>query len=128
MNEETLFKESLDFVKANLDATFDAVPGYLRDFWMLGEDAKLDDPSTTKQGSVFMYALLAYKKSQNVMEFQLEQEEIFELFDNWQIVLSLAEINEKTDIKVKPIKLFDFDNLASEIEKTVNEIVSGSQK
>jgi len=72
-----------------------------------------------------MYALIAYKKSQNKMEFRLKPEEIFELFDTWQIVLSLAEINEKTDIKVKPIKLFDFNNLGSEIEKVVNGIVSG---
>lgn len=126
MNEEKLFQESLSFIGANLDATFDAVPGYLRDFWMITENAELGDPSTTKQGSVFMYALMAYKKSQNKMEFRLNPEEIFELFDTWQIVLSLAEINEKTDIKVKPIKLFDFDNLASEIEKVVNGIVSGS--
>lgn len=28
MNEATLFAESLTFIKANLDATFDAVPGY----------------------------------------------------------------------------------------------------
>jgi len=125
MNEEKLFRESLSFIKSNLDATFDAVPGYLRDFWMITENAELDDPSTTKQGSVFMYALMAYKKSQNKMEFRLKPEEIFELFDTWQIVLSLAEINEKTDIKVKPIKLFDFNNLGSEIEKVVNGIVSG---
>lgn len=126
MNEETLLKESLDFIKANLDATFDAVPSYLRDFWMIGENEKLDDPSTTKQGSVFMYALLSYKKSQNKTEFRLKPEELFELFNNWQLVLSLAEINEKTDIKVKPIKLFHFDDLGSEIEKVVNGIISGS--
>lgn len=93
---------------------------------MVGENAKLDNPSTTKQMSVFMYPLLSYKKSLNQTKFRLKQDEFFELFDNWQIVLSLAEINEKTDIKVKPIKLFHFDELRSEIEKVVNGIISAS--
>jgi|SRR5690606_9198572 len=124
MNEETLFQESLNFIKANLGATFNAVPGYLRDFWMIEGDLSPDDPTTTKQWSVFMYALLAYKKSKNITEFRLGQDEFFKLFDDWQIVLSLAEINEKTDMKVKPIKLFDFDELGSEVEKTVNDLVN----
>ena len=31
-------------------------------------------------------------------------------FITFQTILSLAEINARTDISIKPIKLFDFDN------------------
>lgn len=124
MNEETLFEESLNFIKANLDATFAVVPGYLRDFWMIKDELSPSDPSTTKQWSVFMYALLAYKKSKNIMEFRLGEYEFVELFDSWQIILSLAEINEKTDIVIKPVKLFDFDELGSQVEMIMKSLVS----
>lgn len=122
MNEATLLAESLTFIKANLDTTFDAVPGYLRDFWMINSDSTLDDPTTTKQGSVFMYALITYKKSKNMMEFRLEPEKLFEPFDSWQMALSLAEINEKTDLRVPQIKLFQFDELSFEVERILETL------
>ena len=121
MNEETLFEESLSFIKSNLDATFEVVPGYLREFWMIEGDSDPNDPSTIKQWSVFMYALLEYKKSKNITKFRLAQGELYELFNTWQVILSLAEINEKTDISIKPVKLFDFDHLATEIEVIVKD-------
>jgi len=34
----------------------------------------------------------------------------------------LAEINEKTDIAIKPIKLFNFDQLGTAIEKIVEDL------
>lgn len=122
MDDETLFQESLIFIQSNLNVTFEFVPGYLREFWMIKNDSNPDDPSTTKQWSIFMYALLTYKKSKNIMEFRLGKDEFFELFDSWQIILSLAEINEKTDIVIKPIKLFDFDQLGKAIEKIVEDL------
>jgi len=128
MNEETLFEESLSFIKDNLDVTFAVVPRYLRDFWMLKADSNPSDPSATKQWSVFMFALLAHKKSKNIMEFRISEDEFFELFDSWQIILSLAEINEKTDIAIKPIKLFDFDELGSEVEMIMKNVVGVTPK
>ena len=122
MDDETLFEESLSFIKSHLDATFEVVPGYLRDFWMIKDHSNPDDPSTLKQWSVFMYALLEYKNSKNITEFRLGQDEFLELFQTWQVILSLAEINEKTDIAIKPIKLFDFDHLATEIEWIVRDL------
>lgn len=56
------------------------------------------------------------------MEFHLEPEKLFELFDSWQMALSLAEINEKTDIRVPQIKLFQFDELSFEVERIVETL------
>ena len=117
MNEEELFLESLDFIKMNLDVTFDEVPEHLTDFWRLDNftDLYREDLASTKQWSVFMYALLAYKKEKNIMEFKLRVNEFVDLFITWQTILAIAEVSLKTDINVKPVKLFDFDNLNDDI-------------
>src|SRR5690606_24154024 len=98
-NEEELFLESLDFIKMNLDVTFDEVPEHLMDFWRLDDfpDLYREDLASTKQWSVFMYALLAYKKGKNIMEFKLRIDEFVDLFITWQTILAIAEVTLKTD-------------------------------
>ena len=44
------------------------------------------------------------------MEFKMQIAQLKDYFITFQTLLSLAEINAKTDISIKPIKLFDFDN------------------
>jgi len=118
MNDEKLFTESLSFIKSNLDITFDRAPQHLLDFWRLDDllDLHKDDLVSTKQWAVFMYALLAYKKRKDITEFKIEIETFIDLFMNWQTILALAEVSLKSDIKIRPIKLFDFDNLNADIE------------
>ena len=118
MNDEKLFTERLSFIKENLDITFDRAPQHLVDFWRLDDllDLHKDELVSTKQWSVFMYALLAYKKRKDITEFKMEIETFVDLFVTWQTILALAEVSLKTDIKIKPIKLFDFDDLNADIE------------
>lgn len=118
MNDEKLFTESLSFIKSNLDITFDRVPQHLMDFWRLDDfpDIPVYELAFTKQWGVFVYALLDYKMRQNITEFKMEIDMFIQLFMTWQTILALAKVSQETDIKIKPVKLFDFDNFDGEIE------------
>lgn len=118
---EERLKASFDFISRNFNATFDKVPKELRESWY----CELNSDDEDQRGfawSVFMYALLFKKKSEGVESFSMDEDRLSELFTNWQVCLSAAEINEVTDIKIKPFKIFDIENL----EKEKIEISYGS--
>lgn len=118
MNDEKLFLESMAYIKANLDVTFDQVPEHLIAYWQMDDVFGSSDEElpATKQWGVFMYALLLYKERKSEMEFKMEIEAFIDLFKTWQTFVALAEVARKTDINIKPVKLFDFDNFDGEIE------------
>jgi len=124
MNEEKLFDESLSFIKSNLDAAFDAVPGHLRDYWRITDKSKQGDPYAMMQWSIFMYALVCFKESKNIWELDMREDEVFDLFCDWQLILFFGETDGESDLAITSVKLFDFDELDSELRKMMKRFES----
>lgn len=121
MNEEKLFDDSLSFIKSNLDATFDAVPGHLRDYWRITDKSKQGDPYAMMQWGIFTYALVCFKESKNIGEPDMLEHEVFDLFCDWQLILFFGANAGKSNVSIQSIKLFDFDVLGSELKKIVKD-------
>lgn len=66
------------------------------------------DPSF--QWTVFMYILMKVKTKQGIFEYTISTEDLNQKFIDWQLMLSAAEVNEKTEVNIRPFKLFDLDN------------------
>lgn len=122
MDEEILFQQSLSFIKENLDATFDAVPGYLRDYWRITDNPNTGNRDATIQWSIFLYALDCYKESKNIRQFDMQEDEVFDLFCGWQLILFFGEKDGKSILPIKSVKLFGFDELDSELRKMVKRL------
>lgn len=112
MTQKQLEQASFKFIENNLDSTFDAIPDFLLDLWTLDDGNGIIDDAGDKcdEFTFFLYAFLLYKKRQGLKSFAQDQDELDRLFDVFQMILGMAIISRNTDIKVKPIKMFDFDN------------------
>lgn len=112
MNTQELQKKSFDFIDKNLHVTFDKVPEELRISWIVDDPVEYlnSDYTERHEYAVFMYALMVYHKNKGLKKFEMQINQLQDYFITFQTLLSLAEINAKTDISIKPIKLFDFDN------------------
>lgn len=108
--KENLLKESTDFIANNLDCFSDKVPVHLLDSWCIKEESDMNKIIDTYQWTVFIYALLKYKERSGLKEFQTSIEDLLKSFETWQLILGCAEVSRITDVKTKPMKLFDFDN------------------
>lgn len=62
--------------------------------------------------AVFTFGFLQYDLISNQVpegvKRSFAESEILRLFDVWQLKLALAEVNRKTEVKVKPLPLFAF--------------------
>ena len=112
METRDLQQKSYDFITNNLQATFNQVPPELRLFWIVDDPYEyLKSEQEDKPAySVFIYALLEYKKRKGFKKVEIAISQLHDYFVTFQMLLSFAEIDEKTDISIKPIKIFDFDN------------------
>lgn len=111
MNErDKALKESFDFISSNLNINFDEIPQDLVRSWSY--DFKSGDERQYEFAwTIFTYVLLCAKKSKGVFEFSESEERLTKLFSDWQLCLSLVEINAVTDLKVHPFNIFDVENL-----------------
>ena len=111
MNKEKLLEESIKFINENPDCLFNEVPQHLIEFWTT-DNFKNEDLKATEEWSVFMHILI-FRKEVGV-EFEIEIEKFEKMRQNWQNILAIISVNNLTEIKVKPFKIFDiesFENL-----------------
>lgn len=107
MKNEKLLKESLNFINENPDCLFNEVPQYLIEYWTT-DNFNNKDLEATEQWTVFMYILLL--KKEPGVEFGIEVEEFEKLKHYWQDALALISVNNLTEVKIKPFKIFDIEN------------------
>jgi hypothetical protein len=107
MNNQQLFKESLSFINENLNCLSNEVPQYLIEYWTT-ENFNNEDLKATEQWSVFMHILLSRKEIG--VEFQIEIDEFEKMRHNWQNILAIISVNNLTEIKIEPFKVFDIEN------------------
>ena len=108
MNKQILLKESLKFVNENPDCLFDKIPQHLIEFWRT-DNFMNEDLKATDQWAIFMHILI-FKKEVGV-EFEIEIERFEKMKQNWQNILAIISANNLTEIKIKPFKIFDLENL-----------------
>ena len=104
---DLILKESLEWIRRNPDATNQDVPSDLREKWMI---ESTDEPENSGfQLAVFTFGFcqrqLAGKGEQKL---EIAASRVLELFQIWQMKLGLAEVNEKTELKSRPVALYDF--------------------
>lgn len=108
-DDETLLELSFSFISENVNVLSDEIPDYLIDYWTLDE-FNLETVEGVPQFTIFFYSLLKYKWLQDIKEFKMPIDDIYNLFKKWQTFLVALNLELKTDVVVKPFKLFDFDN------------------
>lgn len=108
-------KKSIEYISKNQKATSADIPLKLLCFWKLDqEDKDIDmEIEDSDEWTIFLYALILYKKKQGLAGFEIEVDEIIEYFEAWQVIVQTALLSKLTDVKVKPFKFFDFDNVLS---------------
>jgi hypothetical protein len=106
MNNEKLFKESIEFINENPNCLSNEVPHHLIEYWTT-DNFKNEDLKATEQWSVFMHILI-FKKEIGV-EFSIEIDEFGKLLFHWQAMLFALSENNLTEIKIKPFRIFDME-------------------
>jgi hypothetical protein len=107
MNNEKLFKESIQFINENPNCLSNEVPQYLIEYWTT-DNFNNEDLKATEQWSVFMHILI-FKKELGV-EFSIEIDEFEMLRFHWQAMLFAISKNNLTELRIKPFKIFDIEN------------------
>lgn len=112
MTQDLLQQKSFKFIDNNLDSTFDKIPDDLLELWILNEeqDSANESEEQCDKFTYFLYAFLKYKEGQGLSRLSPDEDELFDLFNAFQVILGMAMISRSTDVQVKPIKMFDFDN------------------
>jgi hypothetical protein len=102
-----MLDESIAWIRNHSTATNHDIPVTLRDSWIYNRNDDSDTPGY--QLAVFTYGLCTRRLAGKAgKEFSISASEIIHLFELWQMKLGLAEVNEKTEVKTKPLPLFDF--------------------
>jgi len=104
---DIILEESLEWIRRNPNATNQDVPPDLREKWMI---ETTDEPENSGfQLTVFTFG---YCQRQLVgkgeQKLEIAASRVLELFQIWQMKLGLAEVNERTELKSKPVALYDF--------------------
>ncbi|WP_318640068.1 hypothetical protein [Flavobacterium ardleyense] len=108
-DDDTLFKISLAFISENLDTYSDEIPDYLIDYWML-KDFDMNNIEGVPQFTIFTYALIEHNSKKGNEEFEMQIEDFFGLFEQWQTLLVAVNLEFQTNAVFKPFKLFDFSD------------------
>ena len=107
MTKDPRLDESIGWIRDHPKATNHDVPAKLRDGWVYNRGE--DDALPGYQLAVFTYGLCQHRLASGAgNSFTISATEILRLFELWQMKLGLAEVNEKTDVKTKPLPLYDF--------------------
>lgn len=117
-----LVKRSTDFIAQNPNAKSDEIPADLLNFWCY--DGDLNQPLDDDHDSwtVFLFALINYRKNQGVESFDVSIEDMVKYFQDWQILVNAALVSMNTNAKITPFPMFDFDNIEKiEFEVTFDE-------
>lgn len=113
-----LIKASTDFIAKNPNAMSNEIPRELLDVWAF--DGNLNQPVEEDDSwTVFLFALLNYKRNQGRKDFVLDVHEMNKTFQDWQVLVNAAMISQRTTAKISPFPMFDFDNI-EKIEFEVN--------
>lgn len=107
MNNEKLFKESIQFINENPNCLSNEVPPYLIEYWTT-YNFNNEDLKATEQWSVFMHILI-FRKELGVV-FSMEIDEFEMLRFHWQAMLFGISKNNQTELIIKPFKIFDTTN------------------
>lgn len=110
MENQELMKKSFKFIEKNMHITNYQLPEELLRFWQVDDPVEYlnDENGDKSQYTIFMYALMLYHKNKGKMQFDMKVDKLYDYFYTFQTLLAFAEISRKTDITIKPIKLFDF--------------------
>mgnify|MGYP001552813431 CR=1 FL=1 len=106
-----MLRQSCAWIKDHWNATNLEVPDEFVRQWMYepGEDEM--EPNGFFLG-VFTFGYLQHQIIANNVPTGVRQSvpasRLFELFQVWQLKLAMAEIHRKTDVRMKPMPLFDF--------------------
>lgn len=107
---KNLLRVSTDFIAQNPNAMSDEIPRELLDFWAF--DGDLNQPIEEDDSwTVFLFALINYKKSQELDCFNISMEEMIKTFQDWQVLVNAALVSQRTNAKITPFPMFDFDNI-----------------
>lgn len=105
---ENLLKQSMEYVQKNIHAKTDELPMELLAHWVV-EDIEHENQD---QWTIFMTAYMTRKSlNKKNHEFKIETEELMRIFNDWQILLSAVLATQMSDMKLKPLPAFDFENI-----------------
>src|SRR6056297_2679456 len=112
MDTQELQQKSFQFIEKNPNVTFNELPNELLYHWLVDDPEEYlnSEYENKHEYTVFMYALIYFHKNKGLSKFEMNVEQLQEYFITFQTLLAFAEINKKTEIRIAPIKLFDFDN------------------
>lgn len=107
MTNDPRLDESIAWIRNHPSAANHDVPAKLRDSWVYDRE---EDPALPGYHlAVFTYGLCQHRLAGGAgNSFTISAAEILRLFELWQMKLGLAEVNEKTEVKTKPLPLYDF--------------------
>lgn len=108
MATDSLFEESIAWIRDHPCATNHDIPGNLRGSWVY--DREDDRAMPGYQLAVFAYGLFQSRliESGGNKSLTVSASEISQLFELWQMKLGMAEVHEKTEVKSKPLSLYRF--------------------
>ena len=113
-----LIKASTDFIAQHPNAMSNEIPSELLDVWAF--DGDLNQPIEEDDSwTVFLFALINYKKNQGLEGFNIDIHEMIKTFQDWQVLVNAAMVSQRTNAKITPFPMFDFDNI-EKIEFEVN--------
>jgi hypothetical protein len=104
--QANLLKESVDFIKKNIEAKTSEIPEYLLKYWVVPATAEYGKASAMHCNYVFWYALQTYYK--HLWE-DFDTLRLISLFEQFQLIIRVA-LGEEKDVRINSVNLFDFDN------------------
>ena len=107
-----LLQESFDLIKASPNLSSSDISLELIDYWRMDDPTDVDEENDDAW-TIFMYAYLLYKKNQGLESFQVKTEELMQIFEDWQFIISLTFVNKIGRFSIQPFPLLDFDNIQS---------------
>lgn len=107
--EPLFFKESLEWIKTNPNVTTHDLPERFIRHWTHNKD---DGSPSSYLWGIFMLGVVLHRTLKNQVlsdgSVNVSENELMDNFYKWQVKISMAEIHQKTDMRLKPLVIFDF--------------------
>lgn len=119
---ESLYQESFDFIRQNLNVTTDQIPDHLLQYWISPDIEKqtFGNNKDYAQLGVFMIGFSANELRKGNIAYQVDEETIHNIFMRYQYILNVEDLRRKINIGFDPIRVFDFDNYGEELTINAN--------